>query len=68
MKEYKSGLSLVIIGNLLYIAYLAFSKNSTSNFGDFSNGLLVGLSIGCNFIGIVLLSYYMSKNNKKKGK
>lgn len=68
MKEYKSGLSLVIIGNLLYVVYLAFSKNSTSNFGDFSNGLLVGLSIGCNLIGIVLLSYYMSKNNKKKGK
>lgn len=68
MKELKSGISLIVLGNLLYLAYMYFSSNSSSSFSDFSSGLLVGLSIGCNFIGIVLTVAYISKNNSKNNK
>lgn len=64
MKKLKTGISLIILGNLLYLAYMYFNGNSLSSFSDFSSGLLVGLSIGCNFIGIILTVTYMSKNNK----
>ena len=68
MKELKSGISLIVLGNLLYLAYMYFSGSSSSSFSDFSSGLLVGLSIGCNFIGIVLTVAYISKNNSKNNK
>ena len=66
MKQLKTGTFLIILGNLLYLAFTIFTGNETSSFGEFSSGLLVGLSIGCNFIGIILLVAYMSKNNKEK--
>lgn len=68
MKELKSGISLIVLGNLLYLAYMYFNSNGSGSFSDFSSGLLVGLSIGCNFIGIVLTVAYMSKNNSKNNK
>ncbi len=66
MKQLKTGTFLIILGNLLYLAFTIFTGNETSSFGEFSSGLLIGLSIGCNFIGIILLVAYMSKNNKEK--
>ena len=68
MKKLKIGISLIILGNLLYLAYILFTGNETSSFSEFSSGLLVGLSIGCNFIGIILTVAYMSQNNKDKEK
>lgn len=65
MKNLKIGTSLIILGNLLYLAYICFAGKETSNFDDFSSGLLLGLSIGCNLIGIVLTVAYMSKNKLK---
>lgn len=65
MKELKSGVSLIILGNLLYIVYIFFTGNEKSSFASFSSGLLIGLSVGCNLIGIILTVTYMSKNNKK---
>ena len=65
MKNLKSGLTLIILGNLLYLAYIYFTGNETSNFGDFSSGLLLGLSIGSNLVGIVLTVSYISKNKEK---
>ena len=65
MKEGKSGILLIILGNLLYLAYIFFAGKETSNFGEFSSGLLLGLSIGSNLLGIVLTTMYISKNNKK---
>ena len=65
MKNLKSGTFLIILGNLLYLVYLYFSNNKTSDFGDFSNGLLIGLSIGCNLIGIIITAIYISKNKEK---
>ena len=68
MKKLKIGTSLIIFGNLLYVAYVYFCGNETSDFGNFSSGLLLGLSIGCNLVGIILTVAYMSKNNKEKDK
>ena len=66
MNQLKAGTFLIVLGNLLYLVFTFFTGNETSSFGNFSSGLLVGLSIGCNFIGIILLVAYMSKNNKDK--
>ena len=68
MKNLKIGTSLIILGNILYLSYIYFCENETSDFGNFSSGLLLGLSIGCNLVGIILTVAYMSKNNKEKGK
>lgn len=54
----------MVLGNLLYLAFTFFSGNEISGFGKFSSCLLVGLSIGCNFIGIILLAAYISKKNE----
>ncbi len=62
MKNIKIGTFLIVLGNLLYLAFTVFSKDEISSFGQFTSGLLVGLSIGCNLIGIILLVAYMSKN------
>ncbi len=68
MKNLKTGIFLIVLGNLLYLAYIFFWGNETSDFGKFSSGLLIGLSIGCNLIGVILIIYYMSKNNNEKAK
>ena len=64
MNQLKIGTFLIVLGNLLYLAFTFFSGNETSNFGKFSSGLLLGLSIGCNFIGIIITILYISKINK----
>lgn len=64
MKKLKIGTLLIILGNLLYLSYIFFGGNENSSFAEFSSGLLLGLSIGSNLIGIILTVAYMSKNNK----
>ncbi len=68
MRKLKTGALLIILGNLLYLSYIYFYGNETSDFGNFSSGLILGLSIGCNLVGIILTVAYMSKNNKEKDK
>ena len=51
MRKLKTGTSLIILGNLLYLSYIYFCRNETNDFGDFSSGLLLGLSIGYNLAG-----------------
>ncbi len=68
MRKLKTGTLLIILGNLLYLSYIYFYGNETSDFGNFSSGLILGLSIGCNLVGIILTVAYMSKNNKEKDK
>lgn len=53
MNNLKIGIALIILGNLLYIVNTLVS-NSSSSIGDFTNGILLGISIGVNLIGIVL--------------
>lgn len=68
MKKLKSGISLIVLGNLLYVLYIFFCGNETSSFSEFSSGVLLGLSIGCNLVGIVLEAIYISscRDDSKK--
>ncbi len=66
MKKLKTGILLFILGNLLYLAYIYFCGNEASDISNFSSGLLLGLSIGCNLVGIILAVAYMSTNNENK--
>lgn len=69
MDKLKAGISLIILGNILYLAYIFFAGKQTSDFGNFSSGILLGLSIGSNLVGIVLTAAYIAKekeNNKDK--
>ena len=63
LKRLKVSLALIILGNLLYLA-LSFFSDSNSSFQEFTSGLLLGLSIGINLIGILLLLYTIVKYNK----
>lgn len=49
------------IATLIY-----FARNETSNFGDFGSGILLGLSIGINLIGIIITVKYISQSHKKE--
>ncbi len=67
MKNAKIGLYLIILGNLLYVSYIFFGQNETSNLGEFTSGLLLGLSISINLVGIILSAISLAKeqeNNK----
>ena len=68
MKKLKSGISLIVLGNLLYVLYIFFCGNEMSSFSEFSSGVLLGLSIGCNLVGIVLEAIYISscRDDSKK--
>ena len=46
MNKLKTGISLIILGNILYLSYIFFTSNETSSFGEFTKGLLLGLSVG----------------------
>ena len=60
MKRLKFGVSLVVLGNILYLAYIFFAGEGSS-FGEFTSGLLLGISVGISLIGIVMLIIYASK-------
>ena len=66
MNKGKTGILLIILGNILYLAYTFFCGNEVTSFSEFSSGLLLGLSIGINLTGIILLVLYISKNEKNK--
>ena len=66
MNKEKTGILMMILGNVLFLSYIFFCGNETTPFGEFSSGLLLGLSIGINLTGIILLVLYVSKNEKNK--
>ena len=66
MNKGKTGILMIILGNVLYLVYTFFCGNETTPFSEFSSGLLLGLSIGINLTGIILLSIYISKNENNK--
>lgn len=66
MNKLKTGILLIILGNVLYIIYTFLTKTGASNFGDFSSGLLLGLSIGSNLVGIILTVAYSAKEEEHK--
>ena len=66
MNKLKTGISLIILGNLLYLVYIYFGGNETSSFSAFTSGLLLGLSVGINLLGIILVIIYIVKEEKNK--
>ena len=64
MKNLKVGLMLIILGNILYMCYIYFCGNESSSIGEFSSGLLLGLSIGINLVGIIISALYVKNNSK----
>lgn len=66
MKNAKIGLYLIILGNLLYVSYIFFCQNETSNLGEFTSGLLLGLSISINLVGIILSAISLAKEQENK--
>ncbi len=69
MNNLKKGTFLIILGNILYLAYIKFcSDNTNSDFGNFSSGFLLGISIACNLIGLIILIRYIVINKEKKDK
>ena len=66
MKNAKTGLYLIILGNLLYVSYIFFGQNETSNLGEFTSGLLLGLSISINLVGIILSAISLAKEQENK--
>lgn len=65
MNKEKIGIALIILGNILYLAYTFFGGNETTPFSEFSSGLLLGLAVGINLIGIILLIIYISKSKEE---
>lgn len=63
-KNLKTGFMLIVLGELLYFANTFFSSPIESSVGEFFSGVLLGLSIAINLIGIVLVSIYIFKNKK----
>lgn len=66
MKNAKTGLYLIILGNLLYVSYIFFGQNETSNLGEFTSGLLLGLSISINLVGIILSAISLAKEQENR--
>ena len=66
MNKLKTGIFLIILGNILYLSYIFFTGNETSSFGEFTKGLLLGLSVGTNLLGIILSIIYVTKEKNEK--
>lgn len=65
MKKENYGILLIILGNLLYLSYIFFENKISSSFNEFSSGVLLGLSIGTNLVGIIITSKNIAENSKK---
>ena len=65
MEKSKRGIFLIILGNVLYLCYTFFGGKATSHFGDFASGVLLGISIAVNVLGIILVSKAISEKNDK---
>lgn len=67
-KDLKIGLLLIILGNLLYLVYIFFTGNEKSTFSDFSSGLLLGITVGCELVGVILTVKNIPKDDGENRK
>ena len=54
-KILKVSIFLIVLGEILYSLLNYSNVNNTSNFSEFTTGLLLGLSVGMKLVGVVLL-------------
>lgn len=46
------------------MCYIYFNSNESSITSEFRSGLLLGLSIGINLVGIIISALYVKNNSK----
>lgn len=66
MKKLKTGITLIVLGNVLHVSKDFFAGILPTSFGDFTEGFLLGLGVGLNVLGIVLAFVYLAKEAKTK--
>lgn len=65
MKNLKTGIILIILGNVLYLLKDFFDSAASSAFGDFTQGFLLGCGVGLNVIGIIFVFVYLAREGKQ---
>ncbi len=66
MKDLKLGITLIVLGNVLYVSKDFFTNILPTAFGEFTQGFLLGCGVGLNVIGIILIFVYLAKAEKKQ--
>ena len=66
LKNLKLSAALIIVGELLSWALNYFASDATSNFSEFTSGVLLGLSVGMKLIGIILILILIVKYPKEE--
>ena len=65
MKDLKIVITLIVLGNVLYVSKDFFDSVVSSALGDFTQGFLLGLGIELNLIGIILVFIYLAREGRK---
>ncbi len=65
-KLVKIGLLLIILGEILYFAFNFTQGNNLTNYAEFTSGILLGLSIGINVIGIIITVLGICNHKEEK--
>lgn len=66
LKKLKLSAALIILGELLSWALNYFASDATSNFSEFTSGILLGLSVGMKLVGIILILLVIIKYPKEE--
>lgn len=66
LKKLKTALIMILFGNGFYLSHTHFLQTQSSSFSQFSQGILLGLSVGSNIVGIILLIISIRKIQEDK--
>ena len=66
LKKLKLSAILIILGELLSWTQNYFASDATSNFSEFTSGILLGLSVGMKLVGIILILLVIIKYPKEE--
>lgn len=66
LKNLKTALIMILFGNVFYLLHTYFLQTQSSSFSQFSQGILLGLSVGSNIVGIILLIISIRKIQEDK--
>ena len=64
-KKLVSATILIILAEVLSLSRMYFVEGTT-NFSEFTSGVLLGLSVGMEIVGVVLLFICIATYDKKK--
>lgn len=66
LKKPKTALIMILFGNVFYLLHTYFLQTQSSSVSQFSQGILLGLSVGSNLVGIILLIISIRKIQEDK--